>query len=197
MQSSLLEHGAHVHIRGDPLLCHAIEFFSDDNRVNAVQFLLKHGAHVNAGDFRLVTPLHVAARAGCPEVARILLEHGADVGLQDNYGRVPLHLVSEQGHKGEGERLVLARLLLVEHCADVNAQDMEGLTPLHCASYNRRPEIAQLLLDRGANAHAENVQGHNPLHQMSPYLLSELDPQDVLRITQLLLEQGVDINVLR
>jgi hypothetical protein len=82
----LFKHGAHVHIRGDPPLCHAIRF-SDDGRVNAVQFLLKHGAHVNAGDASLMTPLHFAAQVGCPKVARILLEHGADVGLKTTTAR--------------------------------------------------------------------------------------------------------------
>jgi ankyrin repeat protein len=193
----LLKHGAHVHIRRDPPLCHTARF-SDDRRVTAVQFLLKHGAHVNAGDDKLWTPLHYAAAVGCPEVAQILLEHGADVGLRNDEGQVPLHLVSVLGYKDEGDRSALARLLLVGDCADVNLQDMYGATPLHGASYNRRPKIAQLLLDHGANAHAEDHQGRNPLHQCHHLLpfISEVDSQDVLRVTRLLLEEGVDVNAL-
>jgi ankyrin repeat protein len=172
----LFKHGAHVHIRGDPPLFHAITF-SDDGRVNAVQFLLKHGAHVNAGDAYLMTPLHFAAQVGCPKVARILLEHGADVCLKMDDGKVPLHLVSDLGNKDEEERLVLARLLLVRSCADVNARDFDGATPLHYASYHRRPRIVQLLLDHGANIHAEDNQGRNPLHQMSSSVREFVNPR--------------------
>ncbi len=199
----LLEHSAHVHVRGDPPLCRAIRF-SDDARVNAVQFLLRHGADVNAGLTSLCTPLHLAAAVGCPEVAQILLKHWADVDLRDDKGQVPLHLVSSkrEGDKHEGERLILARLL-VERCADVNVQDMDGATPLHFASHNGRPQIAQLLLDHGANAHTENVQGRNLLHELSRGVhetqhysgaLSRVDLQNVLGVAQLLLELGMNVN---
>ena len=193
----LVKHGACVHIRGDPPLCHAINFSDDDSRVHAVQFLLKHGAHINAGDRILWTPLHHAASVGCPEVAQILIQHGADVSLQDESSDVPLHFVSNLGNKDECERLVLAKLLLAESSKEVNAQGFDGETPLHRASHYRRPKIVQLLLAHGANSHAENAQGCNPLHYLSPSLnMFGVDSQDVLRVTQLLLEQGVDVNAL-
>ena len=190
----LVKHGARVNIRRDPPLCHATHF-SDNNRVNAMQFLLKHGAHVNVRDKKHMTPLHFAAQVGCPEVARMLLEHGADVDLQTVDGQVPLHLVSYQkSHvEDEGKRLVLARLLLAGS-TNVNARDAFGETPLHKASYNRRPKIAQLLLDHGANAHAKNVQGRNSLHLLSLSIHS-VDSQDVHRLIEVLLGQGVDVNV--
>jgi ankyrin repeat protein len=192
----LVKHGARVHIRGDPPLFRVIRD-SNDGGVNAVQFLLKHGAQVNAGDGGLMNPLHYAASVGCPspEVARILLNHGADIALQDRSGQVPLHLVSGPGHKDEGDRLVLARLLLAGSCVDVNARDLKGETPLHRASYHGRPKMVQLLLAHGANAHAEDDKGRNPLHRMSVFPW-EAEPQDALRVTELLLEQGVDVSVL-
>ena len=195
----LVKHGAHVHIRGDPPLCHVISSStSNRGRVNSVQFLLKNGALVNAGDSNLMTPLHYAAEVGCPNVARLLLEHGADVGLQNDFGQVPLHLVSGLiSNKDEDERLLLARLLLMGSCAGVNAQDFDGKTPLHYASDNRRPKIVQLLLAHGANAQAVDYRGHNPLHDEETLLSDYKEgPHDVLKVTQPLLEQGVDINVL-
>jgi ankyrin repeat protein len=210
----LLAHGAHVHVRGDPPLCHVIRLSdSDDVRFNAVQFLLKHGAYANAGNAELSTPLHLAAEEGCLEAAQILLEHGADVGLRNEDGQVPLHLVSggSWDYKEEGKRLILARLLLAEHRTDVNAQDKKGTTPLHNASYFRRPKITQLLLDHGANAYAEDTRGRNPLHGLSgcgplpdssPVSrafgdgLSGVDIQNVANVAQLLLGNGMDVNVL-
>jgi ankyrin repeat protein len=214
----LLKHGAHVHVQGDPPLCHVIGHSnSDEARFHAVQLLLKHGAHVNAGDKRLMTPLHFAALVGCLEVARILLEHNADAGLRNGEGQVPLHLVSggswdhkEWDHKEEGKRLILARILLAGHCTDVNTQDKCGTTPLHKASHYRRPKVVQLLLDHGADAHAEDVQGRNPLHELSQGPgpsesavsrasgsgLSGVELQNVVSVAQLLLGNGVDMNVL-
>ncbi|KAH9052937.1 ankyrin repeat-containing domain protein [Lactarius deliciosus] len=187
----LLEHGAHAHVRGNPPLCDAIQF-SDDARVDAVRFLLRHGAHVNSGLKDLRTPLHLAALVGDPEVARILLEHGADVDIQDDYGQVPLHLVSlserdfrSPRDKG-GERSIIARLL-VEHRADVNARDKNGATPLHFASRHWRFEICRLLLDNGANANARDT----PLHLVSQ---NEYPSNEDPNIARLLLELGMDVN---
>src|SRR6266702_3108843 len=203
----LLEHGARVHVWGDPPLFHAITI-SDDPRVDAVLFLLRHGADVNAAQENFWTPLHMAADIGCLNVAQMLLEHSAEVNLRNDKGRAPLHLVSTRMfNEREGERYILAQLL-VERGADVRAQDIDGATPLHFASYHGRPEISQLLLDHGANAHVVDVQDRNPLHEVSrgfhksqfrstlfpESCVGEYRPQNALSVTQLLLEQGIDVN---
>jgi ankyrin repeat protein len=187
----LLEHGAHAHVRGDPPLLRAV-LFPDDPRVDAVQLLLRHGAHVNAGrSDRFQTPLHLAAKGGCPEVVRILLKYGAGVNIRDEDGRVPLHLVprrlfservnSECEDKLEDRRFIVARLLL-EHGADVNTLDRLNETPLHYAAIYGRFQIAQLLLEHGANADMENIHGQTLLHSASR------------NVARLLLELGLDVN---
>jgi ankyrin repeat protein len=206
----LLRHGAHVHVRGDPPLRHVIKTSdSDDARLNAVQFLLKRGARVNAGDKEFSTPLHIAAEEGYPEVAQILLEHGADISIRNDWDQVPLHQVSwpKWSDNDEAKRVIFAQLLLAEHCTDVNVQDIYGRTALHYASLNRRPKIAQLLLKHGADAHAEDFQGRHPLHELSrggPYFQLEIfqtsqyfcSLENAVNVVQLLLGHGVDINVL-
>jgi ankyrin repeat protein len=193
----LLEHGAHVHDRDDPPLCRVIEF-PDHTRVDAVRFLLRHGAQVNAGQKHFLTPLHLAAQVGCPEVARILLKCGAHIDLRDNRGRVPLHLVpnsmsnsrmDKYERNDEGRRSTVVRLLL-EHHADVNSLDDFHQTPLYFAAFYGRPQIARLLLDQGAKANIKNAHGQTLLHQasQSKYLCESPN------VLQLLLELGLDVN---
>ena len=205
----LLERGAHVHFLGNPPLLQAITF-SDDARVDAVRFLLRHGADVGGATRSLWTPLHVAANVGCPKAARVLLENGADVVIQNDKGWAPMHVLSvSMIGKCESERAIFARSL-VEHSADVNVQDKFGATPLHFASRHGRLEITQLLLNHGANAHAKNIQGQNSLHELSRGIFrpqfsfyyydhtmpNGVEPQNILRIAQLLLDHGVDVNAL-
>ena len=93
----LVQHGAHVNIRGDSTIFLAIEFAGDqvdDDPVAAVEFLLRHGADVNATEEYLWTPLHLATELGYLVVAWVLLEHGAELNLRNNNCRTPLHLVS-------------------------------------------------------------------------------------------------------
>ena len=93
----LVQHGVHVNIRGHSTIFRAIEFAgdqADDDPVDAVEFLLRHGADVNATEEYLWTPLHLATELGYLVVAWVLLEHGAELNLRNNNCRTPLHLVS-------------------------------------------------------------------------------------------------------
>jgi ankyrin repeat protein len=79
----------------------------------------------------------------------------------------------------------IVKFLIVEHSQDVNAHgfDLEE-TPLHVASRREQADIAQLLLDHGADRNAQNNKSHTPLH-----LSSDCGHVEVVRI---LLEQGAD-----
>lgn len=75
---------------------------------------------------------------------------------------------------------------------DVNAQRQQDRhTPLHIACHHGSPEIAQLLLDHGANANAEDRFLRTPLHLVAGghYSIQE----GGIRVARLLLEHGVDI----
>src|SRR5690606_38836479 len=105
------------------------------------------------------TPLHWAAHDAHYEVAALLLQHGAEVAAQETryWGGTPLHWAAER-------QPVLVQLLL-DHGADVNCRnERTGQTPLHyCARCDDVPEVATLLLSRGADPSLTDQRGNTPL----------------------------------
>ena len=137
----------------------------DKVAIDAVGYLLKRGADVNAQRKDLWTPLHIAANVGALTVARALLDNRADVNSRNDDDQTPLHLLSSRDiSQDEGDSSDLAKLLL-ERGANVNEKDKNGATPLDMAySYNKF-SIVPVLRDHGANT--ENNQSKIPLHKLS------------------------------
>ena len=134
-----------------------------EGAIGAVQFLLEHGADVNAQRDDLWTPLHLAFNVGKLEAARMLLEHHAEVNARNDDGQAPLHLLSRfEPRQDEDGGVDVARRLL-ELGANVNEKDKDDATPLHLASYYKRLDIVQVLLDRGADIDIMNGQGKTAL----------------------------------
>lgn len=58
-------------------------------RLDVVKALLAHGADVNSGDDKEMTPLHYACGNGQLQVVQFLLRHGAKPSLKDEDGDTP------------------------------------------------------------------------------------------------------------
>jgi ankyrin repeat protein len=185
-------HNGHFHV-AELLRQHgaALELMSYDNRtllvdgqVDAVQWLLEHGANVNARQNNDQTstgeavqmlrwpdglvyatndlggsPLHLASACDHFKTMHLLIQHGADVSARDNLNLTPLHLASRWG----GTESVQ---LLIQHRGDVNAQDEDGSTPLHQASSTGVAESIQLLIRHGADVKARNKGNATSLHHV-------------------------------
>lgn len=123
--------------------------------------------------------LQLAAERGRVEIARLLLEHGAEVGGNvEGYGWTPLQLAAHRGHLpvaalllARGARLDIAAAallgdaaavarLLEEDPSQATAPALDGAPPLHHAA---TPEVARLLLDRGASPESVDPRGATPL----------------------------------
>jgi ankyrin repeat protein len=161
----LLKHGGRVDVRDarNQTALHKTIDQHDEVTIDRVQFLLEHGADVNAQRDDLWTPLHLALHAGEHTVARMLPDHQADVNARDDDGHAPLHLLSRwEAQHGEEDGSEDANLLL-KRGANANEKDKDDATPLHPASYHKRLEIVRVLLDHGANIDMENDRNKTPL----------------------------------
>ena len=70
-----------------------------DGDLDISEYLIEHGADVNAKDKWGWTPLHETAYYGYPEICELLIEHGADVNFKDEGGNTPLHYAAEESHQ--------------------------------------------------------------------------------------------------
>ncbi|KAJ8528291.1 hypothetical protein K7X08_021983 [Anisodus acutangulus] len=91
------------------------------------------------------TPLHMAAKNGCNEAAKVLLAHGALVEARANNGMTPLHLAVWHSLRAEEYSTVKT---LLEYNADCSAEDNEGMTPLNHLSQGPGNEKLSELLHR-------------------------------------------------
>ncbi|KAJ9472455.1 hypothetical protein DIPPA_34971 [Diplonema papillatum] len=129
-----------------------------------------------------VAPLHRSVRAGDLDAVRMLLEHGIEPCEADPFagnpsgrlfvssdnevvGVVPLH--SAVGRPEFATRCGLALFEKLVTDATVNARTLhKQQTPLHCCAFawHDSSEMAQILLDRGADPDKADVFANTALH---------------------------------
>ena len=141
----------------------AIYYAVRGGQESMVKMLLDHGSTEtptsgpasNSGS----TLLHCAMIK--PEVAivEMLLKAQVDVNGQDLVGDTALHMLMRY-RPPSFERTIN---VLINHGAQVNTLNNEADTPLHFAVHSGRQDIAQILLDAGANCGIVNMSGMSPL----------------------------------
>ena len=160
--------------------------------------IVKHPQQVNAIGGRYVTPL-VAALAGRHfQTAELLHQNGAHVNVHGNDGDTALCSAAWYGD------LEMVQVLLNLE-ADVNDRGLNNWTPIHNAShgpdptllhtsYNNRqllPDVARLLLERGADVNARTEQGNHDLEGGTPlHTAADYGRVEVVRV---LLEHGANV----
>uniref|UniRef100_A0A665VFS9 Euchromatic histone-lysine N-methyltransferase 2 n=1 Tax=Echeneis naucrates TaxID=173247 RepID=A0A665VFS9_ECHNA len=107
--------------------------------------LVQAGAHVDAQDKELRTPLLEAIINNHFEVARYLVQNGACVYHVEDDGYTGLHHAAKLGS------LEIVSMLLETGQVDVNAQDSGGWTPIIWAAEHKHVDVIKALLNRGAD----------------------------------------------
>jgi glycerophosphodiester phosphodiesterase len=116
-----------------------------------VEMLVEAGVDINWQDKDGETALHVAARFGHDECAKVILkgttEQKADLELAENsFAWTPLHIAAVDGHPSVAQ-------LLVEAGADVDKLDSSGWTAKEHAALRGHIPIAILLAEHGRDEH--------------------------------------------
>lgn len=158
-----------------------------------------------------LTPLHFAARSGDVRCVELLLKAGARADAMAYNNRTPLHYASKNG-------LIVNRLLKAG--ASLNART-EGFqwTPAHIAAKRNELEIAEALLEAGANVDEKDCagrtmltfaaeKGHSQMVQMlirhgaRVDVLDELDSRPLIEaafhgyaeVMEILIDNGANVN---
>lgn len=137
-------------------------------------------SYVKSKTFEGETALHLAAKRGSVQCAKLLLRAGADPSDLTNDETTPLFLAVESGCED------LVRLLL-KFKAKVNGpHSCSGWNPLHQASLMERTDLIQLLLENGVDKECEDDFGIRPVFIAAQY------GKD--KSLNLLLSHGADVN---
>ena len=145
--SLLVEHGADMESLATSSCASLtpLNYAAWGGRPEVGQYLLDHGADIDARSNQRNTPLMLAVYRGHVEFTRMLIERGAVIDARGHQDRTSLHFAAVHG------RTECARLLL-EHGADVNARDEDGRTPSQLGSKWGPREVVELLLEYGAES---------------------------------------------
>jgi ankyrin repeat protein len=194
---------------GVPPLHHAVEL----GLVDTVKALLASGAKVDARDQAYRTPLMRAVESDALPIVRLLLEGGADVNTFDRRGDTPLHFAVRK-RSPDGIRLLLDRgadprkfnfiHLTPLHLAVMGAStqlvelfleipnmtglhDDQDLTPLDYALQEYHYDLAEMLIDAGADINRILANGDTLMHRM---ILARN-----YRTTRFLINAGGDVGI--
>lgn len=162
--SLLLSCGADVNVRdkeGYTPLHEAVN--SLDIRFDSIKALIERGADVNAkaeGGYE-ITPLDLLATVKANDPENSTLNHIAELLIQSsaNFYKVPVAAIFGSLKDVED---------LVKNGADIN--DFLGnshLSGLHIAAKFAKLDLAQLLIDKGANINASDINSATPLEYVS------------------------------
>jgi ankyrin repeat protein len=173
-----------------------------------VEFLLEHGANIEAKLYEGTTPLLRAIIEGHLETATLLLKKGADANVTLN-GLTTLQLAMiGSGFANKNSNPEIVKLLLqykleshqihlaacfgdiqkIEEClkdgTKIDEKDTANFTALHYAVSGGHVDVVKFLLSNGANVNVKSINGWTPLR----FTLTA-------KMAELLIANGADVNI--
>ncbi len=174
----------------------ALWWAANHGHLSLAEMLIQHGALVDTPDHFGGTPLTTAASSGHLEMVRYLVGQGADIhakltnighASRQPDGRKALHLAARNGN-----------LRVVEYLIEVGSNPDEpggsGYTPLMLAAQDNSYDLANLLIQQGADVNAKHTGpgGYIALRGWTPLVFAVSG--GLVRMTELLIRSGADIH---
>jgi ankyrin repeat protein len=160
----------------------ALNFAAANGLYDIVKLLLKKDVALNTQHKSGLTPLMDATCRGYHDIVKLLIDHGADVNIQnlkaDDYSAL---MYAVKHNKNE-----IATILIKSDICNVSQQSNVGETALMIAIFNRNIEIAQQLIQAGADLNLQNKNGSTALNFAAANGLYD--------IVKLLLKKDVALN---
>ena len=161
--SCLIENGADINACINYNCCTPLMMACEktvNDQLNALTFLIEHGAIVNLQDIHGSTALHYVVQENSGfhepyEVLDYLIQNGADINAQSNHGRTPLMRAIDLSEEDTAS-------FLIKQGANLDLQDKNGDTAFHYAVRSDSPEITDSILTLGASCMCNN-RGLTPL----------------------------------
>ena len=129
-------------------------YVAENGQLTCLQFLLEHGADVNAKDSIGNTLL--AKAVAHPSCVEYLMRHGADINITDKDGSSALMKAAAGGYRRSLQ-------LLLHGGPFINGRNKYGFTALIQATRNRRTHCTQLLLEHSADLNMVDKAGYSAL----------------------------------
>ena len=175
MLALLLEAGANVE-SPNPDGMTALLAVARTGNVKAAQLLLNEGAKVNAAEkFGGQTPLMWAAARRHPAMMELLISKGANLNAASTDRNYQRHVTAEGRPKSLDsggltpllysirENCMACIEVLLKHKADINLADPDMVSPLLVAIMNSNWDIAERLINAGADVNQWDIYGETPL----------------------------------
>ena len=125
---------------------------------DVVGLLIDAGADIEVKDGVGRSPLLVSSCSGNLDVVKVLVKAGADVCVADNEGDTCLILAAWFG------QIETVRYLVGLPEVDMNQRSLRGRTALHMAVLKVHADVAEVIIDAGADIEVKDEKGRSPLH---------------------------------
>jgi len=153
----LIDNGADINFKSKENGVSPLWYSSSHLKI--IKLLVDNGAIIN--DSRIFTKV---VRKTNIETIRYLLSKGANINEEGAF----CNAVGAQY-----KNTIKTVSFLINQGVDVNHKTSSGLTPLHCAM-NKRPEVVQLLIKKGANLEGEDKNKRTPIFKANTLFISDL-----------------------
>ncbi|EAY08459.1 ankyrin repeat protein, putative [Trichomonas vaginalis G3] len=121
------------------------------------EYLLSHGADINAKYIIDETPLHFTTEKYCIKTAEFFITHGVNVNAKDIHGMTALHYAVNYNNLESAK-------ILISHGAYVDVKNNYGETPILIAMRRDNLYLQEFLFSKGADLNLTNDRENTYLH---------------------------------